>query len=84
MLTSKISTATGFKNYSEFYVKGLNYLLSDDSSKAIETFSELIEVDADTVETHMVLGNLFRSKGEDIKQADTRFQGHHRQRKALA
>ncbi len=52
------------KNYSESYVKGLNYLLTDDSNKAIETFSELIKVNADTVETHVVLGNLLRSKGE--------------------
>ena len=51
-------------NYSESYIKGLNYLLTDDSQKAIETFSELIKVNADTVETHVVLGNLFRSKGE--------------------
>lgn len=60
----KISTTNGSKNYSESYVKGLNYLLSDDSDKAIETFSELIKVNAATVETHIVLGNLFRSKGE--------------------
>jgi lipopolysaccharide biosynthesis regulator YciM len=59
-----ISIANGSKNYSESFVKGLNYLLSDDSNKAIETFSELIKVNADTVETHVVLGNLFRSKGE--------------------
>ena len=58
------STANGSKNYSESYVKGLNYLLTDDSNKAIETFSELIKVNADTVETHVVLGNLLRSKGE--------------------
>jgi len=64
MPTSKNSASNGLKNYSESYVKGLNYLLSDDSNKAIETFSELIEVNADTVETHIVLGNLFRSKGQ--------------------
>ena len=57
-------TANGSKDYSESYVKGLNYLLTDDSNKAIETFSELIKVNADTVETHVVLGNLLRSKGE--------------------
>jgi len=60
----KISTPIGSKDYSESYVKGLNYLLSDDSNKAIETFSELIKVNADTVETHVVLGNLLRSRGE--------------------
>ena len=64
MPTPKISTSSTAKNYSESYVKGLNYLLADDASKAIETFSELIKVNADTVETHIVLGNLFRSRGE--------------------
>ncbi|MFB3058636.1 MAG: lipopolysaccharide assembly protein LapB, partial [Gammaproteobacteria bacterium] len=64
MPAPKISTSNTAKNYSESYVKGLNYLLADDSSKAIETFSELIKVNADTVETHIVLGNLFRSRGE--------------------
>lgn len=60
----KTSSTNDSKNYSESYVKGLNYLLSDDSNKAIETFSELIKLNAETVETHIVLGNLFRSKGE--------------------
>lgn len=64
MPTGKIYPSSNSTNYSESYVKGLNYLLSDDSQKAIETFSELIKVNADTVETHIVLGNLFRSKGE--------------------
>lgn len=60
----KIYSSSDSLNYSEFYVKGLNYLLSDDSQKAIETFSELIKINADTVETHVVLGNLFRSRGQ--------------------
>ncbi len=64
MPAGKIHSSSDSINYSESYVKGLNYLLSDDSQKAIETFSELIKVNADTVETHIVLGNLFRSKGE--------------------
>jgi len=64
MPASKNYSSSDSLNYSESYVKGLNYLLSDDSQKAIETFSELIKVNADTVETHIVLGNLFRSKGE--------------------
>ncbi len=64
MSAGKIHSSNDSINYSESYVKGLNYLLSDDSQKAIETFSELIKVNADTVETHIVLGNLFRSKGE--------------------
>ena len=64
MPSPKNSRPGGSKDYSESYVKGLNYLLTDDANKAIETFSELIKVNADTVETHIVLGNLFRAKGE--------------------
>jgi lipopolysaccharide biosynthesis regulator YciM len=64
MPTGKIYSSSDSIDYSESYVKGLNYLLTDDSQKAIETFSELIKVNADTVETHIVLGNLFRSRGE--------------------
>jgi lipopolysaccharide assembly protein B len=49
---------------SEHYIQGLNYLLANKSDKAIELFVELVKVDRDTIETHLALGNLFRSKGE--------------------
>lgn len=51
-------------NYAESYIKGLNYLLADDSQKAVEVFSELIKVNTETIEIHIALGNLYRSKGE--------------------
>ena len=51
-------------SYSESYIKGLNYLLADDSQKAVEIFSELIKVNTETIEIHIALGNLYRSKGE--------------------
>ena len=51
-------------NYAESYIKGLNYLLADDSQKAVEIFSELIKVNTETIEIHIALGNLYRSKGE--------------------
>lgn len=50
--------------FSERYAKGLNYLLADDSDNAIKVFTDLIEVNTDTIEIHIALGNLFRSKGE--------------------
>ncbi len=50
--------------FSEKYAKGLNYLLADDSDNAIKIFTDLIEVNKDTIEIHISLGNLFRSKGE--------------------
>ncbi len=46
------------------YFKGLNYLLNEQPDKAIDVFIKLLEVDSDTVETHMALGNLFRRRGE--------------------
>ena len=50
--------------FSEHYARGLNYLLADDSDNAIKIFTDLIEVNKDTIEIHIALGNLFRSKGE--------------------
>ncbi|MGD8587338.1 MAG: lipopolysaccharide assembly protein LapB [Chromatiales bacterium] len=46
------------------YFKGLNYLLNEQPDKAIDVFIKMLEVDSDTVETHMALGNLFRRRGE--------------------
>ncbi len=46
------------------YIKGLNYLLNEQPDKAIEVFIRMVEVDADTVETHLALGHLFRRRGE--------------------
>ena len=52
------------EQFSERYAKGLNYLLAEDSDNAIRIFTDLIEVNKDTIEIHIALGNLFRSKGE--------------------
>lgn len=46
------------------YFVGLNYLLNEQPDRAIETFVQAIEVNSDTIETHIALGNLFRSRGE--------------------
>jgi lipopolysaccharide assembly protein B len=46
------------------YVQGLNYLLNEQPDKAVDVFIKLLEVDADTVETHLALGSLFRRRGE--------------------
>ena len=46
------------------YFKGINYLLNEQPDKAIEVFIRMIEVESDTVETHLALGNLFRRRGE--------------------
>jgi len=46
------------------YFRGLNYLLNEQPDKAIEVFLKLAEVNRETVETHLALGNLFRRRGE--------------------
>lgn len=46
------------------YFKGINYLLNEQPDKAIEVFTRMLEVDSETVETHLALGNLFRKRGE--------------------
>lgn len=46
------------------YFVGLNYLLNEQPDRAIETFVQALEVNSDTIETHITLGNLFRSRGE--------------------
>ena len=46
------------------YLKGLNFLLSDQQDQAIEVFIELLQVDSDTIETHLALACIFRKRGE--------------------
>lgn len=50
--------------FSADYFKGLNYLLNEQQDKAIDVFVQMLEVDSETVETHLALGNLFRRRGE--------------------
>lgn len=46
------------------YFKGLNFVLNEQPDQAIEVFVRMLEVDSETVETHLALGNLFRRRGE--------------------
>ncbi|SEH08536.1 lipopolysaccharide assembly protein LapB [Candidatus Venteria ishoeyi] len=46
------------------YLQGLSYLFDEQHDKAIEVFIRLLEVNNDTVETHLALGVLFRRRGE--------------------
>lgn len=48
----------------EAYFKGLSFLLNEQPDKALKVFLEVVEVDKETVEMHMALGNLFRRRGE--------------------
>jgi lipopolysaccharide biosynthesis regulator YciM len=46
------------------YFRGIDYLLNEQPDKAVEAFIRVLEVDAETVETHLSLGNLYRRRGE--------------------
>ena len=46
------------------YYKGINYFLNEQPDKAIDVFIHMLELDSDTVEPHLALGNLFRRRGE--------------------
>lgn len=48
----------------EAYIQGLNLLLNEQPDKAIEIFIRALEVNSETVETHLALGSLFRRRGE--------------------
>lgn len=50
------------------YFRGLNYLLNDRPDEAIATFVDTLEVNKETFDTHLALGNLMRRKG-DVEQA---------------
>lgn len=46
------------------YLVGFNFLLNEQPDKAIDVFIKMLEVDSETVETHLALGGLFRRRGE--------------------
>jgi lipopolysaccharide biosynthesis regulator YciM len=62
--TTRRSERKRNRNFSNRYFQGLNYLLDEQPDKAIAVFIEMAEVTADTIETHLALGSLFRRRGE--------------------
>jgi lipopolysaccharide biosynthesis regulator YciM len=46
------------------YFKGLNYLLNEQSDKAIDAFVEVVRIEPEAIELHFALGALFRRRGE--------------------
>jgi lipopolysaccharide biosynthesis regulator YciM len=50
------------------FFKGIQYILSNDRDQAIEEFTKSVQINSDTIETYVALGNLYRSKG-DIDRA---------------
>lgn len=49
---------------SDNFVKGVNYLLNEEPDKALDVFLNRPEIDEYTAETYLLLGNLFRNRGE--------------------
>ncbi len=46
------------------YYQGLNFLLNEEPDRAVATFIDDLEVNSDTLETHLALGGLLRRRGE--------------------
>ena len=46
------------------YLKGLNFLLNEQTDQALEHFLHMVRVDDKTIETHFALGSLVRRRGE--------------------
>ncbi len=49
---------------SQHYVLGLNFLVSNQIDLAIEELSRAARVDSDALEIHMILGNVYRERGQ--------------------
>jgi len=49
---------------SKRYYKGLTYLLNEETDEAIDGFIADVDVNADTLEIHLALGNFLRRRGE--------------------
>ncbi|MEM8594633.1 MAG: lipopolysaccharide assembly protein LapB [Pseudomonadota bacterium] len=48
----------------ESYYKGLNYLVGGQPEDAVDTFIDALEVNTETFEIHLALGNFLRGRGE--------------------
>jgi lipopolysaccharide biosynthesis regulator YciM len=51
-------------NLNADYMRGLNFMLTEQPDKALDVFLQMVEVDHETVETHFALGSLYRKRGE--------------------
>ena len=61
---SSLNDQTATSTYSAEYYRGLNYLLNNEDDKALKIFTDLIDVDSSTIETHLALGGVYRRRGE--------------------
>lgn len=61
---SNLNDQKATTTYSAEYYRGLNYLLNNEDDKALKIFTDLIDVDSSTIETHLALGGVYRRRGE--------------------
>ena len=52
---------------SPHYILGLNFLVSNQLDLAIDELTQAAGLDADALEIHLILGNLYREKGQVSK-----------------
>ncbi|MDG2091110.1 MAG: hypothetical protein P8J61_08465 [Gammaproteobacteria bacterium] len=52
------------KNTNKDYSIGLNYLLNDEPDQSIDAFISSLEINSNTLESHLALGNLLRRRGK--------------------
>ncbi|MBU2887190.1 lipopolysaccharide assembly protein LapB [Gilvimarinus agarilyticus] len=64
---TRSSKQTHPKDYALNYYKGLSYLFNEQPDGAIDAFIGALEVNSDTLETHLALGNMLRRRGEVTK-----------------
>lgn len=60
-LKSKYSAS---KDENKDYFIGLNYLLNDEPDQSIDAFISSLEINSNTLESHLALGNLLRRRGK--------------------
>ncbi|WP_025270696.1 tetratricopeptide repeat protein [Hippea sp. KM1] len=48
----------------ESYMKGINYIIEDETDKAIKELTDTAKLDPDMIDIYLSIGNLFRKKGE--------------------
>ncbi|MDH5393181.1 MAG: lipopolysaccharide assembly protein LapB [Gammaproteobacteria bacterium] len=59
----KAESSNSSNSLSSDYFKGLNYLLSDQQERALPVFLHLVQVDNETIDTHLALATIYRRSG---------------------
>ncbi|MFK7864383.1 MAG: lipopolysaccharide assembly protein LapB [Pseudohongiellaceae bacterium] len=62
--SSKKVGAARNSSFKDDYFVGLNYLLNDEPDEAIDTFIRSLQVNSETIDTHLALGALLRRRGK--------------------